>query len=49
MDAGECSVRVYPSEDSWYGVTYREDRDSVVASLASLKENGIYPERLNQK
>ncbi len=47
MDKGACSVRVYSSKDAWYGVTYKEDHDSVSASLEKLKENGIYPEKLN--
>ena len=48
MDAGECTVNVYSSKDPWYGVTYREDRDAVVGSLARLKENGTYPSKLNE-
>ncbi len=48
MDRRECTVRVYESKDSWYGVTYREDRDSVVASLKALKDNGAYPNKLNE-
>ncbi len=47
MDRGECSVRVYSSEDSWYGVTYKEDRASVVASIKALKDSGAYPQKLN--
>ena len=48
MDSGECSVRVYSSMDSWYGVTYKEDRDFVYNSLAKLKSAGIYPDKLNE-
>ncbi|MGM9682807.1 MAG: sugar phosphate nucleotidyltransferase [Eubacteriales bacterium] len=48
MDSGDCKVRVYPSLDSWYGVTYREDHDAVATSLSKLKANGTYPERLNR-
>ena len=47
MEKGECSVRVYSSTDSWYGVTYREDHDHVANSLARLMETGIYPKVLN--
>ena len=49
MDKGECSVRVYSSEDSWYGVTYKEDKQYVYNSLARLKSNGAYPQKLNEK
>ena len=48
MDSGDCTVKVYSSKDSWYGVTYREDRDSVVNSLAALKKDGTYPNKLNK-
>ena len=48
MDKNECSVKVYSSKDSWYGVTYKEDRDFVVNSLAKLKENGTYPNKVNE-
>ncbi len=48
MDIGECSVKVYSSSDSWYGVTYKEDRDFVVKSLAALKKDGTYPDELNK-
>lgn len=47
MDRDECTVRVYPSADRWCGVTYREDHDSVVKYLATLKKNGTYPKNLN--
>ena len=49
MENGDCKVKVYSSVDSWYGVTYREDTDAVVASLARLKANGTYPRKLNEK
>lgn len=48
MNEGKCTVKVYPSEDKWYGVTYQEDRAEVVNSLAALKDEGKYPETLNK-
>lgn len=47
MESGDCKVRVYSSQDSWYGVTYREDTDSVVKNLAKLKHDGVYPSKFN--
>ena len=47
MDKGECTVNVYSSADSWYGVTYKEDHDNVSKSLEKLKADGIYPKKLN--
>ena len=46
LQKGECSVKVYRSEDAWYGVTYKEDKDFVTKSIKALKDNGTYPERL---
>lgn len=40
------SVRVLPCEDQWYGVTYREDKPSVVRALAEKTAAGLYPENL---
>ena len=47
LQNGECEVKVYSSEDSWYGVTYKEDKPFVVNSISELKEKGIYPSKLN--
>lgn len=35
-------VAVLVAEDRWYGVTYKEDKDSVVAALNEKIENGEY-------
>ena len=44
LEEGECSVKVYRSRDAWYGVTYKEDKEFVVDSIAKLKADGVYPE-----
>ncbi len=43
---GEARVKVLRSRDSWFGVTYREDRPRVVESVRGLIASGQYPERL---
>jgi len=43
VSAGQATVRVLPVESRWFGVTYREDRQSVVDSLAALTAIGEYP------
>lgn len=43
---GKAQVKVLRSMDRWYGVTYKEDKDSVVAALRSMKDKGEYPEVL---
>jgi len=46
LQAGTASVRVLPCEETWYGVTYREDLDSVKNAIAAMKQRGIYEENL---
>ena len=46
LKAGTASVRVLPCEETWYGVTYREDLESVQQAIADMKANGIYKEDL---
>lgn len=43
---GLGSVRVLHTDETWYGVTYREDLPSVQAAIAALRESGKYPEIL---
>ena len=46
LDDGSATVRVLPCEETWYGVTYREDLESVVSAIARMKEQGVYKEGL---
>lgn len=46
LDEKKARVRVLSSADKWYGVTYKEDKPVVVAALAAMRENGLYPEKL---
>lgn len=43
---GKASVKVLESKDTWYGVTYKEDKPVVEAAIQKLKDQGIYPEKL---
>lgn len=43
---GTVETYVLPTEDTWFGVTYREDRDGVVAAVRGLVERGVYPAEL---
>lgn len=42
----KASVKVLQSQDRWYGVTYKEDKEGVVSALQSMKDKGIYPDKL---
>ena len=43
---GLATVSILDCNETWYGMTYREDLDSVKAAIADMKARGIYPERL---
>lgn len=40
------TVKMLETHDKWFGVTYREDRESVVESIRLLAEKGVYGENL---
>ena len=42
----KAEVTVLKSRDRWYGVTYREDKPVVVKAIQSLKDQGLYPQKL---
>ncbi len=43
---GKADVKLLRSPDKWYGVTYKEDKESVAAAMKAMKESGKYPEDL---
>jgi UTP-glucose-1-phosphate uridylyltransferase len=46
IKSGKARVKVLPTPEKWFGVTYREDRDMVMNSLKLLVNNGVYPDSL---
>ncbi len=44
--SGEAEIRLLQSSDSWFGVTYKEDKPFVQAALRELVVKGAYPEKL---
>jgi NDP-sugar pyrophosphorylase family protein len=46
VTGGQARVKVLRTQDSWFGVTYREDRPQVVENINRLIRGGAYPERL---
>jgi NDP-sugar pyrophosphorylase family protein len=42
---GKADVKVLDNSDKWYGVTYKEDKVSVVEAFRALREAGVYPEK----
>ncbi len=43
---GISTVEVLDTTSKWFGVTYPQDRDDVVAKLKNLVEGGVYPSPL---
>lgn len=41
--SNKVSVKVLDTPSKWFGVTYAEDRPTVVAKLKELTEEGVYP------
>ena len=46
LNDGKLEVKVLQSHDQWFGVTYKEDKESVTAALRGLIEKGVYPSKL---
>lgn len=42
----KATVQVLKSEDRWYGITYKEDKQSIMEAVKKLTEAGVYPSRL---
>ncbi|MFI3170803.1 MAG: sugar phosphate nucleotidyltransferase [Eubacteriales bacterium] len=41
-----AKIKVLETSAVWYGVTYKEDKEPVVAAIQQMINEGIYPERL---
>lgn len=46
VNQGKATVKVLPTPDKWYGMTYAEDRAGVEEALARMTREGFYPENL---
>ena len=42
----ECTVKVLETEDKWFGVTYKADKEYVMESFRQLIADGVYGEEL---
>ena len=43
-----AEVDVLETKDTWFGVTYQEDKETVMRAFKNLTEAGIYPQGLYQ-
>lgn len=46
LKEGRTKVDVLTSNDRWFGLTYAEDKDEVIAEFKAYAEKGIYPDPL---
>jgi len=46
LSQNKVSVEVLTSHDEWFGVTYKEDKESVKNSIQVLVNKGLYPNKL---
>lgn len=46
LNAGIARMSVLQTPESWFGVTYQEDKPKVLAAIRKLVDEGIYPEAL---
>ena len=44
LEEKKCSVKVLESNDTWYGMTYKEDGPAVREAIEGLVESWLYPE-----
>lgn len=43
---GQGRVRMLSCNEAWYGITYKEDMESVVNAINKLRAQGVYPQAL---
>jgi UTP-glucose-1-phosphate uridylyltransferase len=46
MHSNKAKIKVLKTSDRWFGVTFKEDKASVVNSIKKLIDSGAYPNRL---
>ncbi|MFQ7173150.1 MAG: hypothetical protein ACLRQF_14395 [Thomasclavelia ramosa] len=46
LKENQVEVTVLKSLDNWFGVTYKEDKQTVIESIQKLTAVGVYPQKL---
>lgn len=49
MSEGKARVRVLPTPEKWYGITYQPDMPQVQQAIQRMKDQGVYPPSLWEK
>ncbi|MBE6903966.1 MAG: nucleotidyltransferase [Ruminococcaceae bacterium] len=42
ISEGKADVKVLKTDDKWYGVTYKEDKEQVVSAIKAMVDKGMY-------
>lgn len=43
---GKATLKVLESRDSWFGITYKEERENAISNIRKLIDEGVYPVKL---
>jgi len=46
LRSGSATVKILDCKEKWFGMTYREDREMVIAKIRDLVEKHVYPGNL---
>ena len=46
ISSGKVKVKVLESEEKWFGMTYKEDKENVKENISKKIDEGAYPEKL---
>ena len=46
LEENHARVKLLVSEDKWYGVTYKDDKPTVMAAIQRMRDEKLYPEKL---
>lgn len=49
LKRGDAQVKVLPTDSTWFGVTYQEDKAAVTEAFRKLIEDGVYSENLYEQ
>lgn len=49
VTSGKGSIKVFTSQDRWFGMTYPEDKQLVMDEIKAKIDSGYYPEKLWEK
>ncbi|MCE5344898.1 MAG: NTP transferase domain-containing protein [Bacteroidales bacterium] len=44
--SGQITIKILMTNEKWFGVTYREDKPSVVENIKDMVSRGVYPDKI---